>query len=674
MKKKIIPALLVMLICLFSSILFAAKIEKKYQFAGQWPNHLPRAMTLDTERNLIFLGDGGTLSFLTPDLQLVALVTATTHGQIGGVFYDGNTETLYVACRTGGLTVFDVSKIDHPLSEGSWTPSGIYEILTLRVDNGLAYVCCGVDGLVIADLSDLANPKILSQTSLPGGFGLSYAMDIHIFENYAYVADLYNGIHVVDTSNPEKPDYIKGIVLAGTSNLYSEGDYLYTTLQGAGAGILNISNPGNPALEAIYKADDIESTIAVDGNYAWIGYNSAGLRAVDISGKTSPIHDERWIYSGSGCSSLALFPGSNTIYMADYDKGLISIDMTDKTRMTATVAFDTPADAIAIDISGDYVFAVDNTIGDAPEKEGLRILKLTTSYSTSDQFELIEFLELKGFCPTPGTARDVMVVREYAYVADGVHGLQVISLSDFTQPVIIGTCDTQGTAAGLFVKDDYVFVANGDSGLCVVNIRDKSLPVVEGTKFLEGNVQHVVVSDNFAYAAAGSAGLQILDIANPSSPALIATAGTPEEASGVFVVNTLCYVAVGADGICIFDITNPAEPTLLATADTAGDAKKVMVSGNFAYVADGKNGMQVFDVSVPTAPIHVPGWSYDSQGAAMDIFSGFSNEDEELYAFIADGAAGVIGINLSVDEITDEVDNGGSSSSGGCFIGGLAEY
>ena len=410
----------------------------------------------------------------------------------------------------------------------------------------------------------------------------------------------------------------------------------------------------------------------MDGDFAWIGYNTTGLRAVNISDKSNPLLNEKWIYSESGCSSLALFPGSDTIYMADYDKGLIAIDTTDKTAMKVDASFDTTADAVAIDISGDYMFAVDNIQGNMPGTEGLRILKITT-LPQSNQFELTEFLKLTGFCSTPGTARDIKVSRGYAYVADGAHGLQIISLSDLTQPVITGTCDTPGTAKSLFIEGDYGFMADGESGLCILNIMDKSAPFIEGAKSFDGDAQHVVVSDNLAYVAAGSAGLQIIDISDPVNPVLIATAGTPGEASGIFVdtSHAHAFVADGAEGMNVFDITNPAQPTLLATADTAGNAEKVMVSGNFAYVADGKNGMQVFDVSVPAAPVHVPEWSYDSPGVAMDIFSGFSNENEELYAFIADGAAGVIGISLSIEEIIDEENNGGSSSSGGCFIGGL---
>ena len=232
-----------MLICVFSAPLFAVETEKSLQFAGQWPNHLPRAMALDTERNLIFLGDGNSITVLSPDLQPMTSFSIPGKGQIGGLYYDKTQKKLYAACRTEGLKVFDVSEITSPVPAGSWIPENIFEILGLYLCNGTAYICCGINGLMMADLSDMTTPLILSRSSLPGGYGISYAIDIYATEHYAFAADLYNGIHVINTNNPEEPDYLKGIILAGTSNLYPHENYLYTTLQGGGLAILDINDP-----------------------------------------------------------------------------------------------------------------------------------------------------------------------------------------------------------------------------------------------------------------------------------------------------------------------------------------------------------------------------------------------------------------------------------------------
>ncbi|PIP37570.1 MAG: hypothetical protein COX19_16335, partial [Desulfobacterales bacterium CG23_combo_of_CG06-09_8_20_14_all_51_8] len=620
---------------MFGAQAFAAETEKNLQFAGQWPYHPAKAIAMDPVRNFIFLGDGDAITILTPDLVHVASIRATESSQIGGLSYFAAEERLYAACREDGLKVFDVSDVENPTLSGSWIPPDVFETLGLRVVGSTVYLCCGMDGLVIADISDMADPEVLSASKLPGGYGLSYAMDIHVDGNSAFAADLYNGIHIINITDPANPDYIKGIVLAGASDLDASSGYLYTTLQGSGTAILDITDPEDATLAALYSVGEIETAVRVDGDFAWIAYNPGDMRAVNISDKETPVHDPAWVYAGSGGSSLGLFPGGNAIYMADYHSGLVKIDTTDKTAMNSLAAFDTPADAVAIDVSGGYVYAVDDTLGDTPENEGLRIHELTT-YSKSVQFKY------RGFCPTPGTARDIRVLREYAYVADGGYGLQIISVSDPEQPEITGTCDTPGTASGVFVDATFAYVADGDQGLAIVDIADKSAPVIEGSLDTGGNSENVTVAGNYAYIADGSQGLKIINTTDKTHPVLAGACDTPGTASGVFVDGSYAYVADGSQGLAVIDITDPSAPALAASIDTIGFARSVMVSGDIAYVADGENGLVAIDITDPTGPIPEPDWSYDSPGIAGDVFSGYSNEAEELYAFIADGAAGVV--------------------------------
>ena len=53
---------------------------------------------------------------------------------------------------------------------------------------------------------------------------------------------------------------------------------------------------------------------------------------------------------------------------------------------------------------------------------------------------------LVGGLGTGGTARKVAVVGEYAYVADGCHGLKVINVADKTSPVLVGSLDLDDEA------------------------------------------------------------------------------------------------------------------------------------------------------------------------------------------------------------------------------------
>lgn len=629
-------------------------------------------MALDPERNYLFLGDGDTISILMPELLPIHHFRATESGLIGGLFYSTLDHLLYAACRGDGLKIFDVSEIENPVLIAAWFPQvyddiqrkwvDVLETNHLCVEGSTAYFSCGVDDFVIADISDRTRPEMISHVNFIGANGLSYAMDVLVEGDYAYIADLYSGIHVINVRDPENPKDIKGILLAGASDLTVSGGCLYTVLQGGGTAIIDISDPETPEVTGLFTPGDVESAVRVDGDFAWIVYNTKGLRALDVSDKENPVHNPAWIFDGAGGGSLEKFSGVDEIYMADYETGLIQIDARNKADMKAVATFDTAADATAIDIAGDYLFAVDDGLGESPENEGLRILHLST-FSKAAQFELT------GFRPTPGTARDVKAVRDHVYVADGLLGLQIISISDPEHPEIIASRDTRGDARGIFIEGSYAYIADTDGGLSIMDITNKSAPVQTAVLDTAEPVLDVAVSGDFAYLANGARGLLVVNISDKSQPAPVGSGDTPGSAAGVAVSGTYAYVADGSQGLAVMDITNPAAPRLLASLDTKGTARRIMVSGGYAYLADGENGLVAVDVSDPAAPVLVPEWSYDSPGTAADVFSGYSNEREELFVFLADGPAGVIAVNLSIDEIENPNDDGGGSSGGGgCFI------
>ena len=65
---------------------------------------------------------------------------------------------------------------------------------------------------------------------------------------------------------------------------------------------------------------------------------------------------------------------------------------------------------------------------------------------------------------TIGFAKDVYVTGDYAYVADGGSGLQIIDITDPTTPILAGSYDTPGFAQGIYVSGNYAY-AGDDSSL-----------------------------------------------------------------------------------------------------------------------------------------------------------------------------------------------------------------
>jgi hypothetical protein len=397
----------------------------------------------------------------------------------------------------------------------------------------------------------------------------------------------------------------------------------------------------------------------VSGDLAYIGYGVAGLRIIDVTDKAKPVENPAWTYTDSGCTSIALAAEASTLYATNEQVGLEKIDISDKTAIRSVLSYDTPADAVAVDISGEYAAIVDDNAGTAPESEGVRILQLSP-FKDSVQ------LYLKGFCTTPGKANDVMISGDFAFVADGEMGLQIIHMEDKTAPAIVGSCDTPGVASGIFVSGNYVFVADGDMGMAVVDTTNKTAPVRIASIDTPGVAARVAVAGNYAFIADGEAGLQIIDVTNKTAPVITGAVDTPGVASGVFISGDYAFIADGDMGMAVLDITNKTLPARIASVDTPGFAGNISVIGNYAYVADGEKGVSVINVAIPAQPFREDALTYDSAGFTSDVSSGYTSEDEALFIFAADGAAGLIALNLVPENTNDTVDPGGSSS--GCFI------
>ena len=636
------------------------ELSRTSGFAGQWPYHPSKAIAIDSQRELLYLGDGDTVNILDFNLNLISSFNVTESSQVGGLFFSAADNRLYIACRTDGFKVYDLTDIETPFEVISYLPDS-FETMGVFIEDSKAFLSSGIDGLIILDISDINNPFLLSESFLPGGFGISYAIDIYVSGDFAFAADLYNGLHIIDISNPKNPDYKKGIAIAGATDIEVSDEYLYMATQGSGMVILDISTPEDTTVIGLFDAEGVATSVRVDGNFAFVSYGSFGIRALDITDKTEPLHDPTWVYDASGGSSLGLPANKNIIFFADDQFGLQKIDITDKSDMQSLAFHDTPADGVSIDVSGNFIYALDNTVGTTPDKEGLRIHQI----STSSQVATFSY---KSFCATPGQARDIDVVGDYAYIADGDQGIQIINIFDKNNPEIIGSYDTSGTASGIFIDAGYAYVADGNGGMVILDVSDKSNPLIIAAFDTGGNAQKIFISGDYAYIAAGDHGLDIINISDKTVPVITGFYDTPGTAGGIWVENNYAYVADGEKGVAVIDITNKAKPILAGTIDTDGFSKKISVTDNIAYIADGLNGLCSIDVSNPAQPALIDEWCYNSVGIATDVFSGYFTDDEEVYTFIADGGSGIVAVNLNIEEEDDQRDGENSDGGGGCFI------
>jgi hypothetical protein len=254
-----------------------------------------------------------------------------------------------------------------------------------------------------------------------------------------------------------------------------------------------------------------------------------------------------------------------------------------------------------------------------------------------------------GECPLPGYAKDLELVDNLAYVANGQGGLQIVDISNADSTFVVGEYNADRDISGVAIRDTFAYLALASStsgGLVSLNITDPTNPLLIGqdptifafdvvappsdTMYVyiaarywfhvedvytfpqypsytrrfttPGNIRAVYMTDSLAYLACEQMGLHIFNLAQPDSLAYAGWVDTPSNARQLYVIDDYAYIADGRAGLIIIDASDIDNPRIVGSFDTPDYANGVFVSGTNAYVADGDGGLQAVDVSDPTNP------------------------------------------------------------------------
>lgn len=224
----------------------------------------------------------------------------------------------------------------------------------------------------------------------------------------------------------------------------------------------------------------------------------------------------------------------------------------------------------------------------------------------------------------PGYANNVDVAGDYAFVAAGEAGLQIVNVNNHQTPFILAAFDTPGNANDVAVVAGKAYVADGESGLRIIDVSDPAAPVALGSVDTPGLAEDVVVVGARAYVADGTSGLQVIDVSDASAPALLGTLDTAGYARGVGAAGQLVAVADGvtdtSDGggdievtaltaapagnyLRIVNVSNPASPQEVGSVNLGfGEAMDVAVRERMAYVASLYGGVMAVDFTTPSIP------------------------------------------------------------------------
>lgn len=208
-----------------------------------------------------------------------------------------------------------------------------------------------------------------------------------------------------------------------------------------------------------------------------------------------------------------------------------------------------------------------------------------------------------SYVSVPGFANAVAVNQDYAFIAAGSSGLQVVALgTDRRSPRVVAGLNLSGQANDITLAGNIAYLATG-SGLKVVDIATPTQPRLLGSFATSAGAMAVRVRGTTAYLGVGNS-LQIVSVANPGAMISVSTTNVGGLVWGLDLDATrnLLAVAAGGAGLRLVDVSNLSAPVLRGTAGT-GDARAVALRGAYAFVGDYANSMTSIDIADAASPV-----------------------------------------------------------------------
>ncbi|NJL59405.1 MAG: hypothetical protein HC887_06945 [Desulfobacteraceae bacterium] len=110
-----------------------------------------------------------------------------------------------------------------------------------------------------------------------------------------------------------------------------------------------------------------------------------------------------------------------------------------------------------------------------------------------------------------------------------------MSLDTTNKRKIVGSVDTPGEARKFDIIGNIAYLADGSGGLQIIDISNSTNPMIIGSVKMPDEARDVKVIGNTAYVADYASGLQVVDVSNPTSPVIIGSVDTPNHAMAVYI-------------------------------------------------------------------------------------------------------------------------------------------
>ncbi|MEW6078043.1 MAG: hypothetical protein AB1724_09545 [Thermodesulfobacteriota bacterium] len=420
----------------------------------QYDGSLTKAISVEVSANYAYIGDVD-LGLLVADISspedinnnsLVGQYFNDAQGTYR-LYLDSANQTVYVGDCRKGLQKVDVS---NPASlnflagvNDTGTPADAEAVF---VDAASSYVFAVDDDPSSGGMSEGVRIffAVVSEDYvtflLKGMFPTNgEASDIYYLNGYLFVADGSAGLKIIDpglsadTAGPVNP-VLKGScpITGGNANgVFVIDGYAYVASGTGGLKVVDVSDPALPTVVGEIAGTDVSDArkVIVRADYAFVADGWNGLKVVDISDKSRPVlTGQYYIEDGDdlddipGCAYDVSIVGT-LAYVAAGNEGFYILNVLDTTNPSWLANYSAqPYEqvqsiyAARSDVSEgvDLIWMANGTMPD--ENMGFFIKPATVPPQRSGAYH------------SAGEVKDIFVVGDYSYIADGAGGFQALTV------------------------------------------------------------------------------------------------------------------------------------------------------------------------------------------------------------------------------------------------------
>ena len=542
------------------------------------------AVTLSANRYVVHEGQLYVVEFICPanipdDGCEVAMplrvVLTKAELKAGGWRATALTEAAFHAVAYGAAARFSTADMKQVLDDTAQALLGLsYQGLLLWNPNDTAALhrpdqLASISTALVAGIDNNTLKRLVQRWINPGSVAWqppspAFALDLVVANSYVFL--LSNGLDILDVRDPQAPVRVSTLGfnrLELGRDLERQGDLIYvaTVDRASSRGalrIIDVSDPLHPIQMGSLPLEGEASSVAVDGDYAYLTENP--LRT---PGDLSAVH---------------------------------VVDIRNPQQPVIVASMEFPPNQGHVVKSGPHLFVSGSV--------GLNIVDVSNPVAP---------LLTGALSRRYGGA--LAVAGDYVFLRHGDATLDVVDVSNLAAPILAATLDldwtdsdsTFGPIESILIDGNYAYLAFGGQGLHRIDISDPTVPRWTGSlDNPEGISSAVALSGGLAYVASGSAGLRILDThILHRTPALVASVDLPGRLNAQTVANPFAiYSPIPGFGISIIDLWPQGAPEL-ATTYTSW-TQQVSLVGRYAYLANFEE-FQVLDIFNPFAPIALPG-------------------------------------------------------------------